>query len=329
MLKLFKSTTALIPFLFILTLLLGLRLSVLYNGYIENNWLGNLAPLSLALKNNFGNLLLTNSYFNLILSAFLVFFQSTVVISLLSFFKVEALKGFLVAWLYVLIMHLFPSYVFLSPELLSLTFVLLAFRTTVLVDESRKKLKNIFTTGLFLGLATALYLPSSFFILVSFVALFRNSTASFREILLLLIGFFVPFFYTAAYLYIAGTPASVLSGFEFNQFQFNFYNPNQLLSFYLLLLIILLSINLVMSFLNKLLMHEKLFFQLVFFYVLAFGFMFFFQNENNVNFLLAIIFPTALFLSIYFNRIKRIFVAESLHLILFLTIIVNFIYFLK
>lgn len=329
MLKLFKSSTALIPFIIILSLLIGLRISVVYNGYVENNWIGNLAPLSIAFKNQFGNLLSSNVYFNLIVSALLVFLQSTILVSLLGFFKVQDFKGFLAAWLYVLLMHMFPSFVFLSPELIALTFILLAFSSIVFTEESRNKTKTIFTSGLFIGLAAGFWLPSTFFIIVGLYAILRTSYYSLRDVLLLLIGFFVPFIYVFAYLYIVDIPLNALYGFQMNQFHFDFYQHGQLLSYYVLLLIILLSIQVVFKFLNKLLTKEKVFFQLIFFYILCFIILLFFQNENNIDLLLLLIFPTSIFLSVYFNRIKRNFVAESLHLILLLTIIVNFIYFLK
>lgn len=328
MLKLFKSTTAFVPILIILALIFGLRTSVVLQAYYHDNWLGNLAPFSAALKSIFGTSLLPGVYFNIIFSAILIFFQSYLLSSILSFFKIEDFKGFLAAWLYVLMMHMFPSFVFLSPELIALSFILLSFRTIVNAEDSRSKNKVIFSSGLYIGLAACFWLPSTFFILCTLF--FLNSYRSkIRHVLLLFIGFFVPYFYVLVYLYITNQSFGLVSLFQINQFQFQFYQPSQLLSYYILLFIILLSIPSSLKFLNKLLMREKKFFQLVFVYILCFVIVFFFQKENDINVMMPLMFPVAIFTSVYFNRIKRIFVAESLHLILLLTIIVNFIYFLN
>lgn len=329
MLKIFRTQIAIFPVTIIVLLMVFMRITVLMQGYFENHWLENLAPFSYAFKALSGNLLTQNIWFNIILSGLLVFFQSGIIVSILNYFRVEELKGFLAAWLYVLVLHIFPAYVFLSPQLIAVTFILLAFRSILFIDESKHKLKPVFNSGLYIGLATVFWYPSILFIPLIFAALIKFNFFSLRIFLSFLISFSLPFIYSVAYLFIMNKPLSLISKMQINQLKFNFYDIKDLLSFSIICLILLTSTPLVIRFLDKLLKKPKEFFQLVFVYIFCFFILVFFQNENNINLLIVLGFPVAMFLSIYFNRIKRNFLAESIHLVLLLSIVVNFIYFLR
>ena len=329
MLKLFRSQIVFFPLALIVILMAFLRLNVYAEGFFVNHWETNLAPLSVATKMLLGSLLTQNLWFNLIFSAVLMFIQASITVTILNYFKVEALKGFLVAWLYVLILHLFPAFVFLSPELIAATLILLALEKFIFIDESRNKLKQVFTAGLMLSLATAFWIPSIFFLPLAVSALIRANFFSVKIFLSLLLSFSIPFIYAYSFLYLSGLPFSHIRGIQLNQFYFDFYKPKEFLSLTVLILIVMLSLPLVFNFFSKTLKKPKEFFSLLWLYVFLVFVLFFFQNDNTVNILILMVFPVSIILSVYFNRIKRNFVAEALHLVLLLSIIVNFIYFLK
>lgn len=328
MLKLFKTQIAIFPLTIIVVLMGFFRINVFLQKISINHWEGDLAPFSQVLKSLLGSLLTHNLWFNLLATAILVFIQASITVTILNYFKVDVLKGFLVAWLYVLILHLFPAFVFVSPELIAVTFILTAFKIFIFIDDSRFKLKQVFTGGILLGLATAFWFPSIFFFPVAISALARANFFSLRSFLGLLIAFSIPFLYVFTFLYLINRPLSI-QGLHLNHFKLEFYNPKEYLSLYVLILILISSFPMMMKFLNKLLKKPKDFFKIMNLYVLCIIVLFFFQNQNSVNILILLVFPISITLTVYFNRIKRNFVAEALHLVLLLSVVVNFIYFLK
>lgn len=329
MLKLFRTQIAIFPLAIILVLMVFLRINVYLQGFFVNHWETTLAPLSVAFKILLGSLLTQNIWFNLIASAVLVFIQASTTVNILNYFKVDALRGFLVAWLYVLILHLFPAFVFLSPELIATTFILLAFEKFIFIDDSRNKLKQVFTAGIFLSIATAFWFPSIFFLPLAISALLRANFFSFKIFLSLLLAFSIPFIYAFAFLYLTSLPFSHIHSLQLNHFKFDFYKPKEILSLTVLVVILISALPILMSFLSKLLKKPKDFFNLLIIYVLTVAVLFFFQSDNSIDILILLVFPVSIILSVYFNRIKRNFVAEALHLVLLLSIVVNFIYFLK
>lgn len=329
MLKFFRSQTTIFPFAIIVLLMFFMRVNVFANDYFEMHWESNLSPLSLALKSVMGDLLTKNVWFNLVSSAFLVFLQSSIVVSILNYFRVEEFKGFLAAWLYVVLLHLFPAFVFLSPELIAITFILLALRSFVYIDESKSKLEPIVTAGLLLSIAAGFWLPSIFFLPLAIFAMAKENLLSLKTLMSLLLAFSMVFIYSYAYLYLTDKPLKLINGLQLNQFEFHFYKKQDLLSFTILVVITLFSLPSIMTFLNKLLKKPKIFFQTLLAYVICFFVLILFQNQNKVTILIVLAFPVSIILAIYFNRFKRIFLAEAIHLVLLLSVIVNFIYFLK
>ena len=87
--------------------------------------------------------ILTNQFVNLVISALMVFLQAGIIISIFEEYKNNELKSFLPAWLFVLLLHLHPDLLYISPQLLSFTFVLLAFKKLIVFAENNNKTKII------------------------------------------------------------------------------------------------------------------------------------------------------------------------------------------
>lgn len=328
MLQLFKSKVSLLPIICILALMIFLRMNIIFNEFFLNYWQGDLAPFSNFLYTS-SETLFKNLWFQLILSLILVFIQSSTIISIVSSYKTQDFTGFLIAWVFVMLMHLFPAFVFLSPQLFALTFILFAFRSMLLLEEKRDKIKTVFNTGLFIGIASSFWTPSIIFLLLSLFVLFQSKKLELRTFIVLVISFIIPYLYSGTYFLLTNQKLNITDGLVFNQLEFNFYQQNQLLSLLVFLVLLLISIPFVFQFFTKQLTNVKGFFNSLFFYIFCAAILFFIQNENNVNGFMFLIFPASLFLNILFNRIKRNFLAESIHLILLLSIVVNFLYFIK
>ena len=327
MLKLFKSHLAFIPVLIIISFMILLRIDILLSDYSTNLWQGELAPFSLFVNNIFGVEILTNRIFNLLLSSLLVFLQASVIISIFEEYKNNDLKSFLPAWVFVLLMHLNPDLLFLSPQLISFTFILLAFRKLIVFVENSNKRKAVFDIALFIGIASMFWLPSSIFLLFVFFFLNKKLKLDLRVFLSLIFTVMIPLFYVLSYYIISDQWSLVSKVFDslgINKFQFNLFIPSQQLSGVVVFLLALGSIYFSFNFVAKQLMNIKELFTLIGFFIFNVLIVYLFQNDNHISLVVFLFFPVAILLSVLFNRIKRNIVAEFIHLVLLLTIIINF-----
>ncbi|MFT4644664.1 MAG: hypothetical protein ACI8ZX_001070 [Planctomycetota bacterium] len=327
MLKLFKSHLAFIPVLIIISFMILLRIDVLLSDYSTNLWQGELAPFSLFVNNIFGAEILANRIFNLLLSSMLVFLQASVIISIFEEYKNNDLKSFLPAWVFVLLMHLNPDLLFLSPQLISFTFILLAFRKLIVFVENSYKRKAVFDIALFIGIASMFWLPSSIFLLFVFFFLNKKLKLDLRVFLSLIFTVMIPLFYVLSYYIISdqwSLVSTVFNSIGINKFQFNLFIPSQQLSGVVVFLLALGSIYFSFNFVAKQLMNIKELFTLIGFFIFNVLIVYLFQNDNHISLVVFLFFPVAILLSVLFNRIKRNIVAEFIHLVLLLTIIINF-----
>ena len=329
MLKLFKTNIAIIPAALILFIMVFLRIDVIVSGFFVNNWQNNLAPYSKLYYYVLGESLVLNTTFNMLLSGVIIFVQSGIVISILSLFK-SKIYTFLPAWGFILLMHLFPEYTFVSPPMLSFIFLLLAIRKLVLLTENGKQRKYIFEIGLFLGISTLFWLPSFLFIIVFLFFLNMSSMINLKTIVSIIFTFFIPFLYVFAYYKFFSVEQSMIPIFDslsFNQFDIKFYPINQLLSAITTFVMFIFSTIVIANYFDKELRAFKDFLLFIFFFVINVFIVLIFQNENSFSVMIFLFFPLAIIFGLFFNRIKRKLLAEFAHLILLLTIIINFMYF--
>jgi len=330
MLKLFNSYFALIPIALISLLMIALRLNVIINGFTVNMWQGNLAPFSRFYVYVFGQNLVINPLFNSILSGIIIFVQSGIIISIFGFFRNKELKTFLPAWVFVILMHLNPIFIFVSPQLFSLLFILWAFKKTVNTGNEPKNKRLLFDIGILIGIATMFWSPSILYIIFVFIYLNYNNSLSFKTFLLIIISYIIPLIYVVAYYLFTKNKVyfvDIFNKISLNTFEFDFYNFSQILSTILALILAFVSIFYTIKYASKQLREIKNVFFLLWIFIFNTFLVFLFQNENSFSLIIFLLFPFSIFISIMFNKIKQVSLAEFVHLTLFLTVIINFLYF--
>ncbi len=104
---------------------------------------------------------------------------------------------------YVLFLNMSFDCSTLSPVLLSTTFLLPAFNTLLRQMGRQGAADDVFELGAWLGLAALCYLPSALFVVWAVLSLVLYSGASFRQHMLMLLGFSFPVLTTLLYYYFA------------------------------------------------------------------------------------------------------------------------------
>ena len=134
-----------------------------------------------------------------ILSIFLTTYQALLFNNFLLNKKAYDENTFVPALAYVLFSSFSVDFYFLSPVLISLTWILLAMRNVFYRIESRSRDNRILGTGIYLGLAALCYLPSIIFLVSTFMAYLLFTNVSFRRYLLLLYGTAMPLLVAATF----------------------------------------------------------------------------------------------------------------------------------
>lgn len=138
------------------------------------------------------------------ISSIIIIFQSGIFNQLLLKNKAYDENGYLPAFLYIILMVSVPDFMTLSPQLLSLTFVLLALRNVLRRIDNQVTDELFLNSGIFIGAATMIYLPAVVFFLVFLFSLILFSSAVARRLLLYLFSFLLVFTLCALYFYWRG-----------------------------------------------------------------------------------------------------------------------------
>ena len=328
MLKLFKTPLATVPFVIIFVFMISTRLAMYFYAYDTDIWQFPMSPFSLGLKTAFGSLF-SQLAFQLTASFVLVFIQINIISVLTAKLKNTMWREFISPWLFVLCMSAHPAFLLLSPQLISFTFILLSVSTLLKLGEKSEAIKNILSTSIFIGIAAGFWLPSLFFIAMILYYLFKINKFKLRNLLAIVVGFSIPFIYVFSFAYLFSVENVFYNNIVFNQFFIENKNYKNYLSLIAISILGLLSFLSLSRYLNGQLKETKEFFYLIYIYCFLLVFSFIFNFHNNINIWVFVFFPVSLSLNIFFNSFKRFFIAEIIHVVLFLIILVNFIHLLN
>ncbi len=135
------------------------------------------------------------------LSTLLITLQSGIFNSILLKNKVYSENSYLPAFLFAILSASVTDFMTLSPQLISLTFILLALRNIIRRIDNQATDELFLSSGIYVGVATMIFLPASVFLLVFLFSLILFSSAIPRRLLLYLFGFFLVFVFCALYYY--------------------------------------------------------------------------------------------------------------------------------
>lgn len=140
-----------------------------------------------------------------LLALFLVFYQAAIFNWVLVQRDVYNEKTYIPALLYAVFMSLSFDFFTLSPALMANTFLLLAAHKLFSLSDRQAADSEIFKMGLYLGIASMLYLPSVLFFIMVFLGLAFFRVTSSRHLLLIIFGFLLILSgYVVYYLFVGG-----------------------------------------------------------------------------------------------------------------------------
>lgn len=100
---------------------------------------------------------------------------------------------------YVWVCCAVPDFLYLSPVLIGNTFFLIALYEIFDTYKNPACANKIFNAGLWLGVASLFYYPFVFFLIVLLAALSILRAFNLQELLMIMVGMFLPYFFTGLY----------------------------------------------------------------------------------------------------------------------------------
>jgi hypothetical protein len=145
----------------------------------------------------FSNLLNTGDAFYPILmisGALLQIICAVTINQTINEFKISSKRAYIAALVFVLVSSLNPQWLILSPQLISLTLWFMLFYRILVLSKQESFYRVLFDIGFIAALAMFTYLPSSFFIVFLFPALYSVRPYNFKESLRVIIGLVTPLY---------------------------------------------------------------------------------------------------------------------------------------
>jgi hypothetical protein len=233
------------------------------------------------------------------------------------------------AFAYVLLLSMFNGYVFLSAPFLA-NFALIIALIKVLEAYHNKSFTQPFDAGFAIGIASLFYLPSAVLILFVFVALSIIRVFKWKEWLVTILGFFMPYF-------ILGTVFIVFKPNELDNIITAYLNPNAVntLPIYYIEIFVKMTVLVSIMLLTMFFFQKQFFKKMVktrnmltaFIYLMAISILTFLLADGFSVAPITLTIPSvAVFLSFAFIEIEKEWMNEIIHLAI-IAIVLFFSYF--
>lgn len=262
---------------------------------------------------------------SIVLSGLLSFIQALLINQIVNSNKILSRKNYLPGLAFVIFASFLPSYLLLSPASVSFTFLILAVGKIFSIVRREKANSDIFDIGFLVAIAALFYFPAMLFLIFAYVGLATVRAFSYREWIIILLGFVTPFFLLFTFYFWHDDTASMLTnianvhseqwmtGISFSQIEWILL---AVFGFFALMSLLILPSALYASVIQtrkfSLLLVVFMFFTLVSLVLL--------QQADSAH-LLWLSLPLAIILPMHLMQVKRDWIYEVIHLILILLVL--------
>lgn len=256
---------------------------------------------------------------------FLLFIQATAINSLVATHRLDDTITLFPGLFYILIASALPRFLHLSPLHLANTFYLIALMELFKVYKKPFAAENIFNVGFWISVGSLFYCSYAVFIIWGIIGLNILRAFNLQELLMLLIGAFVPYILSSTYVFWVDQwdiffKRQFVTSIGFLDFRF-VNEPETYLKIIfvdLFLLVAIFSYNLY-NYKKNIQVQKK--FTVLYWGLFFSAFTLFFQAGIQNDHLLILVLPLGIMLSINFTNMSRRW-AEIIHLFILLIIFI-------
>lgn len=313
----FISSLALLPYAFLL------RINNIIN------------PISTLPSENYSGLTngilswLSNPVMQGVLASFLVFIQALLINRLVIKHRITKDTSHIPGLIYVLLSAFLHEFLFLTPELLSLTFIILAIHVTMTTYNEKEAAGPVFTVGFLIGLSALFYFPNYFFFLIGLLALFILKSFDLRDFLQFTSGFVLPTMFHSVWEFFISSSQNIFPSYFLNNlnlsFTFLIQDLKSLIVFILIGIVVILTLISYGTYNQQKPTSTQLKINILYWVALFSLLTIVIIKVPGYAHILFLIFPLSIFLAMNFMSAKNKIVAEIVHLFMIIfAIIIQF-----
>jgi hypothetical protein len=143
----------------------------------------------------------TNPSLSAFIAAIIVLFQAILINNLDTTFRLNADRSWFPGLFFVLISSILPSFLFLTPALLAISFIPISIRNIFEAYKQQAASSIMFDAGFWITVGSLCYPPLVFLLLAAFIGIGILRSFTFKERLIFASGAFVPLFLTWLWLF--------------------------------------------------------------------------------------------------------------------------------
>lgn len=259
---------------------------------------------------------------NKIAFSILLLFQAFIANAIVNNFKLTKHYSYVTAICYILLHFAYPNMDICSPSMLANTFLLWSLYSMCSSYEKRVSLGTIFNIGFAAAVAALFYNGFLIYFFWILAGLFIVRSFDFQEFILLIAGFFIPFFLLGTYHLFNDNLSQWLDQeifLHYSNMNIHYDNNTALyLLFGILATPLLLAIGNVQGLYFKTTAREKKYINAVLLMPFIAVLSFFFQANIHSYHYIIFILPISILLSITLQSYKSLAAAEMIHFVLFM-----------
>ncbi len=328
MIRIFRTNNLLV-FPILLLLIIALHLIVFNQPdlYETAKPVNNTSPFSNIIYNLFDFLFNSHVLSLQLFAIILIITQAFLLNSITNLHNLFNKINYLPALFYIVCSSMYVKFLLLSPELLANTFLLLALLKVFSLYKKKKIYTQVFDIGFLISIASLFYFPSVIFLFFFYIVLIITRTFNWREWIIALIAFCIPYFLTAVYYFWNDNlyqlwENQILCQFRGRTANLTFNTSELTLTIYFVFILLIAFIKFQQKYLRSL-VETRNYLSIIVWYLIIGSISFLLVPILTITHFFILSIPTAIFLAYYFNEIKKTWLAEILFIILLALIYIN------
>jgi len=255
----------------------------------------------------------------------LLFLQSVVLNNLVINHSLNDKNTFLPSLIYFVLMSILPQFCTLNPILISNLVILLCLDTILKIYLKEESFAAVFNISFFIAVLSFFYQPASFYILFVWLSFFIYRIFKWREWFISIIAFLLPFALMAFYFFWHDNLVfmnNFLSIFHYFRVAPDYKNPQIIILILLQAFILFAALKYQNYTQDKIVMLRK--FSGIVISLYAVSILSLYAAKGNwLIHLVSTFLPASIFISYFFNKIKKTWIPEIIFLIFIAIIFIN------
>jgi hypothetical protein len=261
-----------------------------------------------------------------IISSLLIYIQALLINRLVIKHRITKETTHIPGLLYILLSAFLVDFLYLTPELMSLTFIIIATHITMTTYNEKEAAGPVFSVGFLIGLSSLFYFTFYYYLIIGFLCLLILKSISLKDVIQFLIGVSLPTFFHSVWEYFIQSETNILPNYFIKNINLDFTLLIQDLKGLITAVIIGIFVLIALGSYGRYSQQKPTSTQIkidVLYWISLFSLLSIIVVKTpGYEHILLLIFPISIFLSMNFLSMKNKIVAEIIHLFMIIFVII-------